>query len=172
MPRIILRPTFAKDLDGLRMSSRKHYQRASELLLELQRDQEPSAPRRSESRIPDCVKFEPPDGYRLVLQRAEGDSALVALTVGTHDRVESILDGHKGYVFDAKTGRVRELRLATAAETTIDIAPSSEVVPTSQVDRARTGVFDSLSDDMLAAMAALSSSGSTTTRRAVFLRPG
>lgn len=150
MPRIILRPTFAKDLDGLRMSSRKHYQRASELLLELQRDQEPSAPRRSESRIPDCVKFELPDGYRLVLQRAEGDSALVALTVGTHDRVESFLDGHKGYVFDSKTGRVRELRLATAAETTIEIAPSSEVLPTSPADRARTGVFDSLSDDMLA----------------------
>ena len=95
MPNIILRPTFNKDLDGLRLSSRKHYQRASEILLELQRDQEPSAPRRPESRIPNCVKFELPDGYRLVMQRTETEKALLALVVGTHDHVESFLDGHK-----------------------------------------------------------------------------
>jgi hypothetical protein len=52
MPNIILRPSFSKDLDGLRRSSRKAYQRASEILLEIQRDVEPSAPRRAESRIP------------------------------------------------------------------------------------------------------------------------
>jgi len=38
MPNIILRPSFSKDLDGLRHSSRKAYQRASEILLEIQRD--------------------------------------------------------------------------------------------------------------------------------------
>ena len=53
MPRIILRPSFSKDLDGLRRSSRKHYQRASEILLEIQRDIEPSAPRRSENSYPE-----------------------------------------------------------------------------------------------------------------------
>ena len=149
MPRIILRPTFAKDLDGLRTSSRKHYQRASEVLLELQRDQTPSASRRSESRIPDCVKFELPDGYRLVLQRAEGDGALVALAVGTHDRIESFLDGHKGYVFDSKSGRVRELRLASSAEATIDIAPSPGLSPQAGTEPAATAVFDVLSDEHL-----------------------
>ena len=149
MPRIILRPTFAKDLDGLRTSSRKHYQRASEVLLELQRDQTPSASRRSESRITDCVKFELPDGYRLVLQRAEGDGALVALAVGTHDRIESFLDGHKGYVFDSKSGRVRELRLATSAETTIDIAPSPGLSPQAGTEPAATAVFEVLSDEHL-----------------------
>lgn len=38
--------------------------------MELQRDLEPAAPRRAESRIPKCTKYELPDGYRLVLQRA------------------------------------------------------------------------------------------------------
>jgi len=128
MPKVILRPTFSKDLDGLRRSSRKHYQRASEILLELQRDQEPSAPRRSESRIPHCVKFELPDGYRMVMQRTESEDSLLALVVGTHDHVESFLDGQKGYVFDPTTGRVRELRLATAIETSITVAPSQNMV--------------------------------------------
>ena len=149
MPRIVLRPTFTKDLDGLRTSSRKHYQRASEVLLELQRDQKPSAPKRSESRIPDCVKFELPDGYRLVLQQAEDDRALVALAVGTHDRIESFLDGHKGYVFDPKSGRVRELRLATSAETTIDIAPSPGLYSQGGAEPAQTPVFDILSNEHL-----------------------
>jgi hypothetical protein len=62
MPRIVLRPSFIKDLDGLKRSSRKHYQRAAEILLELQRDMEPSAPHRAETRIPKCQKFELPDG--------------------------------------------------------------------------------------------------------------
>src|SRR5271165_1371729 len=117
MPKIILRPTFSKDLDGLRRSARKQYQRASEILLELQRDQKPSAPRRAESRIPNCEKFELPDGYRMVMQQTGAGDSLLALVVGTHDHVESFLDGHKGYVFDPSTGRVRELRLATAVET-------------------------------------------------------
>ncbi|QQO34296.1 hypothetical protein JJC00_00810 [Bradyrhizobium diazoefficiens] len=51
MPRITLRPSFSKDLDGLRRSSRKHYQRACEILMEFQRDIEPSAQRRAETRI-------------------------------------------------------------------------------------------------------------------------
>src|ERR1700720_195093 len=127
MPRIILRPSFSKDLDGLRRSSRRHYKSASEVLLELQRDLEPSAPRRAETRIPKCHKFELPGGYRLVLQGGESDATMVALVVGTHDHVESFLDGHKGYVFDGRTGRVGELRLATATETAVEMVPSAEL---------------------------------------------
>lgn len=127
MPRIILRPSFSKDLDGLRRASRKNYQKASEILLELQRDVEPSAPRRSETRIPKCEKFELQDGYRLVLQRGDSDDVMVALVVGTHDHVDSFLDGHKGYVFDGKTGRLRELRIATATETAVEMVPSVEL---------------------------------------------
>ena len=149
MPKVTLRQTFTKDLDGLRRSSRKHYQRACEILLELQRDKEPSAQRRSESRIPECVKYELPDGYRLVLQRAEKGGALVALAVGTHDHVESFLDGHKGYVFDPKSMRVRELRLATSNETSIDIAPSPDLLSRTTSEPSVDRVFDSLSQEML-----------------------
>jgi superfamily I DNA/RNA helicase len=127
VPRIILRPSFSKDLDGLRRNARKVYQRASEVLLELQRDLEPTATRRAETRLAKCEKFELPDGYRLVLQRSDSDDAMVALVVGTHDHVDSFLDGHKGYVFDGATGRLRELRLATATETTVEMVPSAEL---------------------------------------------
>jgi superfamily I DNA/RNA helicase len=127
MPHITLRPSFSKDLDGLRRSSRKHYQRACEILMEIQRDIEPSAPRRAETRIPKCVKYELPDGYRLVLQRGDSEATMVALVAGTHDHVESFLDGHKGYVFDQKTGQLRELRIGTATETSVEIVPSAEL---------------------------------------------
>ena len=73
--------------------------------------------------MPNCVKFELPDGYRLVMQLTETGDSLLALAVATHDHVESFLDGHKGYVFDAAGGRVRELRLAISSETAITIAP-------------------------------------------------
>jgi mRNA-degrading endonuclease RelE of RelBE toxin-antitoxin system len=102
MPHIVIRPSFIKDLDGLRRSSRKHYQRASEVLLEIQRDIEPSAPRRADNRIPKCYKYELPDGYRLVLQLGDSGATMVALAVGKHDHVDSFLNGHRGYVFDEK----------------------------------------------------------------------
>jgi len=150
MPKIVLRPTFSKDLDGLRRSSRKHYQRASEILLELQRDQEPSASRRSESRIPNCVKFELPDGYRLVMQRTETEDSLLALAVGTHDHVESFLDGHKGYVFSPASGRVRELRLATSSETSITIAPSENLAADERKEPlVAAPLFSDFTDSML-----------------------
>lgn len=150
MPKITLRPTFSRDLDGLRRSARKQYQRASEIILELQREQEPSAPRRSESRIPNCVKYELPDGYRLVLQKSDDDAELIALVVGTHDHVDAFLDGHKGYLFDGKTGRVRELRLATAAETSVEVLPSPELVAETVAPVAtETEVFGEFTDSML-----------------------
>lgn len=118
MPRLVLRHDFCKDLDGLRRSSRKHYQRTAEILLELQRGVQPSAPRRAESRIPKCEKFELPDGYRLALQRvgSESDNVIVALAVGTHPNIESFISAHMGCVFGATTGRVCELQLAIPAE--------------------------------------------------------
>lgn len=150
MPKLTLRPTFSRDLDALRRSARKQYMRASEILLELQRDQEPSAPRRSETRIPNCVKFELPDGYRMVLQRSDRADELVALVAGTHDHVDSFLDAHKGYLFDAKTGRVRELRLATATETAIEVAPSADLVAETDDSPAPSSpVFSAFTDEML-----------------------
>lgn len=150
MPRITLRPTFSRDLDGLKRSARKQYQRATEILVEIQRDQEPSAPRRAESRIPNCVKFELQDGYRLVLQRSDDEAEMIALVVGTHDHVDSFLDGHKGYLFDRRTGRVRELRLATSAETSVEVSPSVDLVAeTDSESPAESPVFGEFTDEML-----------------------
>lgn len=151
MPRIILRPSFSKDLDGLRRSARKQYQRASEILLEIQRDIKPSAVQRGETRIPKCHKFELPDGYRLVLQEGDSRDVMVALVVGTHDYVDSFLDGHRGYVFDPQTGRLRELRLATATETAVEIVPSTALLrEESVVVRAPLALFADFTNEMLA----------------------
>lgn len=150
MPRITLRPSFSKDLDGLRRSSRKHYQRACEILMELQRDIEPSAQRRAETRIPKCTKYELPDGHRLVLQRGDSDATLVALVVGTHDHVDSFLDGHKGYVFDERTGQLRELRVGTATETAVEMVPSAELQSEqSSLEQSYPPLFVDFTDEML-----------------------
>jgi superfamily I DNA/RNA helicase len=150
MPHITLRPSFSKDLDGLKRSSRKHYQRACEILMEIQRDLEPSAQRRAETRIPKCAKYELPDGYRLVLQRGDSDATMVALVVGTHDHVESFLDGHKGYVFDEKTGQLRELRLGTATETAVEMVPSAELLSEQTFpDQPYPPLFADFTDEML-----------------------
>jgi hypothetical protein len=83
---------------------------------------------RSESRIPDSVKYELSDGYRLVFQRLPGRDKYLALTVGKHDHVDSFLDGHKGWVF-SESGNLRELRLATIEDTIVEIVPGSAVEP-------------------------------------------
>lgn len=156
MTAIIVRPTFTKDLDGLRRSARKIYQRVTEILVEIQQDVRPSAPRRSETRIPKCQKYELPDGYRLVLQETDAGGALVAIAVGTHDQVDSFLDGHKGYVFDAKTARVRELRLATVAETSVEMVPSADLQPDgSGAQKDQPPLFAGFTEDMLVRLGVL-----------------
>jgi mRNA-degrading endonuclease RelE of RelBE toxin-antitoxin system len=150
MPHITIRPSFSKDLDGLRRSSRKHYQRTCEILLELQRDIEPSAPRRAETRIPKCHKYELPDGYRLMLQRGDSDGIMVALVVGKHDHVDSFLDGHKGYIFDERTGQLRELRIGTATETAVEMVPSAQLRAEQSVPpQSYPPLFAGFTDEML-----------------------
>jgi superfamily I DNA/RNA helicase len=100
--------------------------------------------------MPNCAKFELPDGYRLVMQRTESGDSLLALAVGTHDHVESFLDGHKGYVFDPASGRVRELRLATSSETAITIAPSENLAASNTAEHAAMArLFAEFADTML-----------------------
>lgn len=86
----------------------------------------------------------------MVLQRSDTGDELIALVVGTHDHVESFLTGCRGYLFDARSGRVRDLRLATAAETVIDVAPSPDLVAeASHIAETQQPLFDAFSDDML-----------------------
>ena len=88
----------------------------------------------------------------MVLQAIEGSTGLIALSVGTHDHVDSFLDGHKGYIFDPKTGTLKELRLATADETTVEVVPSRTLVSqrTSETaNQAAQKLFRDFSDEML-----------------------
>jgi superfamily I DNA/RNA helicase len=118
--------------------------------MEIQRDVEPTAPRRAETRIPKCTKYELLDGYRLVLQRGDSGATMVALAVGTHDHVSSFLDGHKGYVFDEKTGQLRELRLGTATETAVEMVPSAELQSEQAIpDQPYPPLFADFTDEML-----------------------
>lgn len=124
MPKVTLTPSFNKDLNALKQGNPGNYRKATAILLELQRDEPPSAHQRPDGRIPNAVKFELSSGYRLVLQAA-GDAALIALAVGTHERVDAFLDGHKGYVFDPRSGRLKELRLATATDVAVEVVPNA-----------------------------------------------
>ena len=84
------------------------------------------------------------------MQRTEAGDSLLALVVGTHDHVDSFLDGHKGYVFDPVTGRVRELRLATVSETSINVAPSEKLAAKEIAEHiAVTPLFSDFTDAML-----------------------
>ena len=124
MARLILRPSFSRDLDALKRNHRHNYRKASEILIDLQRDGDVSAGRRPDSRIPGCVKFELSDGYRIVLQQVSGADSLVALAVGKHDHVDTFLDGHRGHLFDPDTGRMKELRIASRDEVATNIVSS------------------------------------------------
>jgi superfamily I DNA/RNA helicase len=156
-----LRPSFTKDLMALKRGHTQNYRRVSEILVDLQTGSRVTITRRQDSRIPNCVKYELADGYRAVLQQVEGTDVFVALAVGTHDHVEAFLDGHKGWVFDPVTGRMRELRLATADENAVDVGPSQHLQPDSArsfagvVENNNAGeversLFDEFREDMLA----------------------
>lgn len=129
MARIYLRPSFQKDLFGLRANHRVNYNKVCALLVELETGDPVILPGRTESRIPHCVKYELSDGYRLVFQKVKESDGLIALCVGKHDYVDSFLDGHKGWIFDPSTGRVKEIRVAAADEVTVNAVASSALQP-------------------------------------------
>lgn len=115
MPAISVRRSFSEELIALKNSARKMYKSATEVLVELQFGQVPTAEFLPESRIPNCQKYALQDGYRLVLQRFQRGDSLIALVVGKHDRVDAFLDAHKDKWFDPKT--CAPLQLAEGADT-------------------------------------------------------
>ncbi|MBI4323991.1 MAG: UvrD-helicase domain-containing protein [Chloroflexi bacterium] len=127
MPRLILTKVFIKDLNALKTRHSNNYRKANSVLMELQRGERPTAHLRDETRIPKALKFQLDPDFRLLLQRVDGEDALIALSVGNHDHVDSFLDGHKGWVFDPTTGNIRELRLATATEEATQIVASQSL---------------------------------------------
>ena len=147
MGRIILRPSFQKDLAALKRNHRKNYEKTSAVLIDIETDSRVSINLRPDSRIPNAVKYELADGYRLVFQKLP-DQSFLALSVGTHDHVDSFLDGHKGWVFD-ESGRAREIRVATIDETTVEIVTSSAVERDQSAPvPGKVNLFADFTDDM------------------------
>ena len=155
MVRVILRPSFQKDLQALRRNHRQNYAKTTAVLVDLQTGNKPLPSLRAESRIPDAVKYELSEGYRLVFQKVDGSDAIIALSVGTHERVEAFLDGHRGWVFDERTGALRELRLATIEESATEKVPSEYLAAAfhpggSQHEAVAVPVLAELTAEMLA----------------------
>jgi len=161
MAKIYLRPSFHKDLSGLRTNHRVNYNKLCALLIELETGVQVILPRRAEMRIPHCVKYELSDGYRAVFQEIKDSDALIALCVGKHDYVDSFLDGHKGWIFDPSTGRIKQMRLAAADEGAVNAVVSSTLLPratavgaaaTIRPAKAPTFVFQAFEDALLLAL--------------------
>ena len=123
--KLALRPSFRKDLDALKQHHRANHRKVCEILVGIQSDSDISVRRRPDQRIPHCVKYELADGYRVVFQQVRDSGGLIALAVGTHDRVDGFLDGHKGHVFDPSSGRLKELRLASSDEASVEVVSSA-----------------------------------------------
>lgn len=138
MTRLILTKLFIKDLNALKTRHSNNYRKANSVLIELQRGEQATAHLRDETRLPKALKFQLDPDFRLLLQKVDGENALIALSVGNHDHVDSFLDGHKGWVFDPTTGNIRELRLATATEEATQIVASQSL----RADRQQTATAE------------------------------
>ena len=114
---------------GLKRSGKKiQYQQSMMVLSELQIEVGVSKAFRREQRIPNCYKYELPEGYRLVLQKVEGTiDKYLALTIGSHDEVDHYLENHKGWIFDPETHGLKELCVSSAYEEQINIVRSPEL---------------------------------------------
>lgn len=84
----LVRPTWGKPmkltkefrsrLDALKVAGlRKQYEKAYTILGELSTNVAVTQPYRPESRIPNCRKYELPDGYRIVFQIVEGGKSRI-----------------------------------------------------------------------------------------------
>ena len=114
-----------------RSGKKKQYEQAMMIISELGFDIQVSKNQRDDSRIPNCVKFELPDGYRIVFQEIEGkERDFLALFIGSHDEVDRFLDNHKGWIFDPDKQGLKELRWSTVDEERTNLVRSSELKKT------------------------------------------
>ena len=84
---MILTKEFNTRLMALKVSGKKaQYTQAWTVLGEMTSGVTVSKNFRPESRLPNCYKFELPDGYRIFFQKVEGQAnEFLALFVGSHD---------------------------------------------------------------------------------------
>jgi len=131
---------FNSRLMALKTSGKKaQYTQACMVLTELGTGVDVSKNFRSDSRIPDCLKYELPDGYRIVFQKIASGDDYLALFVGTHSDVDNYLDSHRGWLFDPVRHTLKELRYNTATEDVNNIVRSPELQ--SQAQQATAAVI-------------------------------
>lgn len=120
---------FQTRLISLKTSGKKQqYTQAQMILSELQQEVKVSKSLRDETRIPNCYKYELPDGYRMVFQEVEGkESTLLALCIGSHDNVDRFLDNHKGWIFNPQKHTLKEMRCMSVETEQVNVAVSPEL---------------------------------------------
>jgi superfamily I DNA/RNA helicase len=142
---------FQSRLSGLKTSGRKaQYIQACMILTELGTGMAVSKKFRPDDRIPNSLKYELPDGHRIVFQRIEGSDEYLALFVGTHDEVDHYLNEHKGWIVDPIKHNMRELRLNTATEDINNVVRSPELKRATAIQEVvLPSVFSGLTDAQL-----------------------
>jgi superfamily I DNA/RNA helicase len=128
---MILTSEFLSRWMALKTSGRKtQYQQASMLLAELGSGAEPSKGFRPDHRIPNCRKYELPDGHRIVFQAVDGvPGEYLALFVGSHAEADFFLDTHRNWIWDPKKKTLKRLCLNTASSETTETVRSAELQP-------------------------------------------
>lgn len=150
-PRVILTKEFNTRLMALKVSGKKaQYTQAWTVLGEMTSGVTVSKNFRPESRLPNCYKFELPDGYRIFFQKVEGQAnEFLALFVGSHDDSEHFLETHKGWIFDPTRHTLKELRWNTATEEASNSVRSPELKAAFVPPPTREKVFAKLTDEQL-----------------------
>ena len=145
---------FQARLMSLKKSGQKaSYQQAMMVLSEMAGEFAVSKSFRAETRIPNCLKYELPQHYRMVFQRVESeDPQVLALFVGKHEDVDRFLDNHKGWIFDPKTHGLREHRLVSIEGEQTNMVPSPDLKGRSinaETSGDRESAFGDLGSDLL-----------------------
>lgn len=148
---MILTKEFNTRLMALKVSGKKPlYTQAMMVLAEMASGFDVSKQFRQESRIPNCYKFELPEGFRIIFQKVEGHkSEFLALFVGSHDDADHFLGTHKGWIFDPARHTLKELRWNTATEEASNTVRSPELKAVFAPSMPRQSVFARLSDEQL-----------------------
>ena len=148
---MILTKEFQTRLMALKSAGKKaQYNQAWTVLGELESGAQVSKNFRPESRIPNCYKYELPEGYRILLQQVEGiENQFLALFVGSHDDTDHFLGTHKNWIFDPNRHTLKELRWNTSAEEAVNSVRSPEMKAAETEQVTIEPVFSRLTDTQL-----------------------
>jgi superfamily I DNA/RNA helicase len=148
---MILTKEFKTRLMALKSAGKKaQYNQAWAVLGELESGAPVSKNFRPDSRIPNCYKYELPDGYRIILQQVENvENEFLALFVGSHDDTDHFLNTHKDWIFDPNRHTLKELRWNTAAEEAVNSVRSPEMKAAQSEKPSAEAVFSRLTDAQL-----------------------